>query len=107
MLKKTYVPSRQEWRIDFEIPVNELPDIPVESITIAGAFNNWDPTATPMTWVASRKVWKGRVYLKPGQEVPFRYYINQAIWYNDWHADDYRPGAFGAENCIIRVPPKP
>ncbi len=107
MLKKTYVKSRRAWRVDFIIPVSELPPAQAESIHIVGTFNNWDRTATPMKYVAKDKAWKGRVYLPPGAQEQFRYYINNAIWYNDWHADGYQPGSFGADNCLVIVPDKP
>ncbi len=105
MIRKTYVKSRKMWRVDFEVPAEELPQgMDVKSVHIAGTFNGWDKRATPMQYNRRRKAWTARLYLAPGEEVQFRYVVNGEHWCNDWHADDYVPGEYGEDNCVIRLP---
>lgn len=103
MLKKQYIKSRKVWKIIFELPEAEMPEeLNVKSVHLAGEFNNWDPTALPMTH--RQGTFRAAVELEPGQQVPFRYLINNEHWYNDPHSDDYAPNGFGGDNCIVSAP---
>jgi len=49
MIKKQYVKSRKVSKVTFALPKAEVPEgIGVESVSLAGEFNDWDPTTTPM-----------------------------------------------------------
>ncbi|GAB4526251.1 MAG: hypothetical protein Fur0018_11410 [Anaerolineales bacterium] len=105
MISKTYVKSRKMWRVDFEVPAEELPQVvDVENVHIAGTFNNWDEQATPMQYNRKRRAWTARLYFTPGEDVQFRYVVNGVYWCNDWDADDYVPGGYGEDNCVISLP---
>jgi 1,4-alpha-glucan branching enzyme len=107
MLKKQYIKSRKVWKVTFELAQVELPEaIEVESVHLVGEFNDWDPTATPMT---RRKggVFRVMLELEPGREYPFRYLINGEHWCNDWHADGYVPSRSGEDNCVVVTPAQP
>jgi hypothetical protein len=87
-------------KVTFELPEAELPEgVDVESVHLVGEFNEWDHTATPM----KRKEGAFRVTLElePGKTYQFRYLVNGERWCNDWHADGYVLGGFGADNCAV------
>lgn len=101
MLKKKYIKSRKKCQVAFELPVDELPaDVAVKSVHLVGDFNNWDPTATPMKR-NKQKWYRVALDLEPGRSYQFRYLVNGEHWLNDWHADDYVPGEYGQDNCIV------
>jgi len=103
MLKKTYVKSRNAWKVTFELPALECPEgVKTESVHLTGDFNSWEHAANPMA--LHKGVFKTTLELEPGHEYQFRYLINDEVWCNDWHADAYVPNAFGQDNCIARLP---
>jgi hypothetical protein len=103
MLKKTYVKSRKVWKVDFELPKEECPhDVKVKHVNLAGDFNHWKHTATPMA--LHNNAYIASLELEPGYDYQFRYLINGKFWCNDWHADAYVPNNFGGENCIADLP---
>ena len=106
MLKKKYVKSRKTSKITFEIADYELPgNIEASSVHLVGAFNHWDPKATPMRYL-KRGVFQATLELEPGHEYQFRYLINGEHWCNDSEADSYIPNEYGAENCVVKTPNK-
>lgn len=103
MLKKTYVKSRKVWKVDFELPKEECPQgVKAKHVNLAGDFNNWKKSATPMT--LHKDVYTASLELDPGHEYQFRYLINGKVWCNDWHADAYVPNIFGEDNCVANLP---
>lgn len=104
MLKKRYIKSRKVFKVTFELPKAELPKgEKVSTVFLAGDFNNWDPTATPMSR-AKGGAFRATVELEPSQEVQFRYLVNGERWCNDWHADAYTPNDLGEDNCVVVTP---
>ncbi|MFL7869758.1 MAG: isoamylase early set domain-containing protein [Anaerolineales bacterium] len=103
MLKKTYVKSRKVWKVNFELPKEELPQgIRTKRVNLAGDFNHWKHSATPMS--LHDGMYTTTLELDPGHTYQFRYLINGKVWCNDWHADAYIPNSFGEENCIADLP---
>lgn len=104
MIKKRYIKSRKVWKVTFEVPKAELPDgIKAESVHLVGDFNEWDPTATPMTPGRDGVFW-ATLEFEPGKEQQFRYLVNGEHWCNDWHADGYVPSGVGGDNCVVVAP---
>jgi hypothetical protein len=104
MIEKQYVKSRKVWKITFELPTKGLPEgIEIENAFLAGEFNDWAPTATPMTPRKKDGAFRATVELEPG-EYQFRYVINGEHWYNDQNADGYVPSGFGEHNCVVAIP---
>jgi hypothetical protein len=102
MLKKTYVKSRQIWKVKFELPKSEWPvGVNVRSVALAGDFNNWSKSKDALQ--LRKNVYSLTFELQPG-EYQFRYVINSTDWYNDWHADGYVPNNTGSDNCLLRLP---
>jgi hypothetical protein len=105
MLTKKYVKSRNLYKVNFELPLDELPEgLEVHSVQLAGEFNDWDESATPLTFSTKKKAYWTTVDLPPATTYQFRYLLNGDTWYNDWAADGYAPGEFGEDNCIVTTP---
>ena len=103
MLKKTYVKSRDVWKVSFNLSKEECPDVEnITSIHLVGDFNDWDKEATPLTYAKS--IYSTTLEFTPRQEFQFRYLINGQIWCNDWHADGYIANEYGGDNCILQIP---
>ena len=86
MIKKQYIKSRKVSKVTFALPKAEYPEgIKPENVFLAGEFNDWDPTATPMK-PNSRGVFQAILELEPGREYQFRYLVNEEHWCNDWQA---------------------
>lgn len=104
MLEKKYIKSRKIYKVTFIIPDVELPDnLQVESLSVAGDFNDWNPETTPMKRNKQGVYW-AEVEIEPGQDCEFRYIANSEHWFNDWEADAYAPNFFGTDNCVVTVP---
>lgn len=55
----------------------------VKDVHLCGEFNDWSPTATPMT----RR--------KDGT------FLDGDRWENDWAADDYVPNEHGGDDAVV------
>ncbi len=67
------------------------------SVSLAGDFNGWDPSARPMKRDASGK-WTATLTLPTG-EYQYRFYIDGA-WTDDPQCDERAPNEFGSANCV-------
>lgn len=73
-----------------------------QHVTIAGDFNNWDVSQSPMTrlkngdFVITIDVYSNREYR-------FRYLIDGQRWENDWYADKFAPNNYGSKDSILIV----
>lgn len=104
MLQKKYIRSRNVCKVTFALSKSQLPeDLEVETIFVVGDFNQWDPTATPLSYKKGKKAYTAVVELEPNQSYQFRYLINGAFYCNDWVADGYEPNPFGSDNCIVNT----
>ena len=74
----------------------------VNDVHLCGEFNDWSPTATPMT---RRKDGSFRVtvVLEPGRPYRFRYLVDGVRWENDWAADAYVPNDYGGEDSVVML----
>jgi 1,4-alpha-glucan branching enzyme len=85
--------SRAKVRVTFELP----DDGP--SVGVAGDFNDWDPSTTPLKRRSGAR--RASVVLDTGQRYSFRYRNSDGDWFNDPQAHTYEWNAFGEENGII------
>ena len=69
------------------------------SVSVVGEFNDWSPTADPMT--PDGDAFVARIWLTPGRAYRFRYLVDGERWENDWDADDYVPNEFGGDDSVI------
>ncbi|MFQ5611528.1 MAG: isoamylase early set domain-containing protein [Anaerolineae bacterium] len=98
MLKKQYLKSKPVCKVTFELPKG----IRAERAALAGEFNDWDATVTPMKRLKSG-VWKVTLELEKGREYQYRYLINDEEWHNDWDADKYVPNSIDGDNSVVVV----
>jgi 1,4-alpha-glucan branching enzyme len=100
-IKKQYLKFSHMCKVTFRLPKEAAPE--AQSVTIAGDFNNWSTTDTPL-----KKLKNGTftvtIDLEQNREYQFRYLIDQKKWENDWNADKYIPTPYGDdENSVVVV----
>jgi 1,4-alpha-glucan branching enzyme len=66
-------------------------------VSLAGDFNNWDPSAVPMH-KGPDGTWRVSVPLKPGR-YEYRFYAD-GVWRDDPAAQQRSPNPLGTENCV-------
>jgi 1,4-alpha-glucan branching enzyme len=69
-------------------------------VRLAGSFNNWDTTATPME-KRTEGHWETELKLSPG-EYQYRYFVDGA-WQDDPASSNTVQNPFGAYNSVIAV----
>ena len=84
-------------------PVYLRLDAPASSrVSVVGDFNDWDPSATPLSPTGDRGVWTVELRLKPG-----RYHYTFLIDGRRWAGDPSEPRApesdFGAPVSVLTV----
>lgn len=96
MLIKHYTKTGKKCRVTFKYPNQEH----AGSGAVAGAFNGWSTTETPM-----KKLKDGSfsitVSLKAGYSYTFRYVLDNNIWVNDPEADEYVQNEYGESNSLL------
>ncbi|MCB2178280.1 isoamylase early set domain-containing protein [bacterium] len=103
MLERTYLTSRNVWKVRFSLPREECAFInQVTSVHLVGDFNYWDLMATPMK--RKDNIYTVEIELLPGFDYHFRYLVNGRVWCNDCDADNYVLNRFGGEHCVLVLP---
>jgi hypothetical protein len=92
--------KKGECKVTFRLPKEAVQD--AKSVTIAGDFNEWDTTATPMTQLKDGS-FQITMNLPAEREYRFRYLIDGTRWENDWCADKYIPNDYGADDSVVIV----
>jgi len=89
-----------------EIPPNsrlvlfELFAPDARTVSLAGSFNQWSPSATPMTRLSEGK-WARELLLPPGR---YEYqFVVDGRWTPDLKAADEIPNPFGGFNSVVEV----
>jgi 1,4-alpha-glucan branching enzyme len=101
MVKKRYTRDGASCTVTFIIQPEQA--VGIETAFVAGDFNNWNRSATPMKKSADG-TFEANVKLDTGKEYHFRYFLDDARWDNDWHADKYVQSPFrDAENSVVIV----
>ena len=100
-LKKQYLKSKPVCKVTFTLDGELISH--ANSVCLAGDFNNWSPSKTPMKKLKDGS-FKIVLDLTTGQQYQFRYLVDNKIWQNDSAADQYIPNPYGdADNCIVVV----
>ncbi|HWH70542.1 MAG TPA: glycogen-binding domain-containing protein [Candidatus Sulfotelmatobacter sp.] len=83
-----------------EKPVEFVFHMPqAKNVTVAGSFNNWDASRTPMRKDAAG--WKATVWLPPGR---YEYrFVADGQWISDPNAKESARNDFGSTNSVITV----
>jgi 1,4-alpha-glucan branching enzyme len=98
MLIKNYTATGKKCRVTFHCPNLEQAGM----AALAGEFNGWSTTATPMRLLKSG-CFSVTVTLAAGKEYSFRYILNRQTWINDPEADKYVLNEFGEKNSVVIV----
>ena len=82
--------------VTFELPA----EAGAEEAPLCGEFNDWSPTATPLT---RRKDGSFRVAvaLEPDRCYRFRFLLDGTRWENDCAADAYVPNEHGGDDSVV------
>jgi 1,4-alpha-glucan branching enzyme len=98
MIQKTYYNEGRNCRVTFRVPADDS----MESVHVAGEFNDWDPSAKPL---ARRRdgTYSTSLVLTPNQRYRFRYVVNGERWINDDQADDYVENVHGETDSVVEV----
>lgn len=94
MIEKKPTDDGTAVRVTFVVPSDHVNG----DVSIAGEFNGWDVTATPMRTTGSRL--EATLTLEAGRRYAFRY-LCDGRWFNDDAADAYEPNELGGYNCVI------
>ena len=72
-----------------------------KTINLAGDFNSWSSTDTPLT-LGNDGSFSVSLDLPVDKEFQFRYLLDGCRWENDWKADKYIPAPFSnADNSVV------
>ena len=71
-----------------------------QSVSIAGSFNDWHPTATPMVALGDGR-WRKELTLPPGR-YEYRLVVD-GQWVDDPAAKETVPNPFGGQNAVLEV----
>ena len=99
-IKKQYLKSNGSCKVTFRLPKEAAQG--ARSVTIAGDFNNWDITKTPLKRLKNGE-FKLIMELPRNKEYRFKYLIDSKRWENDWHADKYVPNSYGNDDSVVVV----
>lgn len=85
-----------------EKPVDFYFNLPgAKSAAVAGTFNGWDLSRTPLSKDASGG-WKATIWLPPGR-YEYRFVVDGAQWFSDPRAIEAVPNTFGSTNSVLMV----
>jgi 1,4-alpha-glucan branching enzyme len=72
-----------------------------KAVAIAGTFNGWDSTRTPLRAADGSGVWKVTMPLPQGR-YEYRFIVDDG-WVSDPQAKESVPNPFGGQNSVIIV----
>jgi len=99
-LQKRFDKKKPVCKVTFSLPAEAVNG--AQKVMLLGDFNNWRPEEA-IVLKAKNGAYTATVELEQGREYQFKYLIDNGIWENDWAADKYVPGPFGAENSVVIV----
>ena len=103
MVTKKIIKSRRVCKLIFKIPVSQIPTKRLDSIAVAGDFNDWHIQANPMTLNPKESAYQAEVEVANPGTYQFRYVVNGRFWLNDGNAEGYTSNGYGEENCLVHV----
>lgn len=82
--------SFSESRIKYSknLELKKLSELKINSISVAGSFNQWNKNEFFMKYDSSSQIWFVDIKLKPGIEYHYKFVINDSIWITDPDAPD-------------------
>jgi len=98
-LKKDYSSDAKTCKVTFIVKKEATRD--AQGVTIAGDFNSWSSTETPLKKEKDGS-FSVALELEAGKEYQYRYLVDGCRWENDWKADKYIPAPFSnTENSVV------
>lgn len=98
-LKKAYSPDAKICKVTFIVEKEATRG--AQNISIAGDFNSWSSTETPLK-KAKDGSFSVTLELEAGKEYQYRYLLDGSRWENDWNADKYIPAPFSnTDNSVV------
>lgn len=99
MIKKSYVKSKQLYKVTFEVPTDQIGA--GRDVRVLGNFNDW-------SWDGGLVLKSGKAGYKSNTELPaghyqFRYLIDGWDWDNDDSAEAYTDSGYGTINCCFAL----
>ena len=98
-LKKSFSKDKTKCTVTFTVSAEAAQG--AKTINIAGDFNSWSSTDTPMK-NGKDGSFSAKIELDAGKEYQFRYLLDNSKWENDWNADKYIPAPYSnADNSVV------
>jgi len=88
--------KKEKKRVNFWIAAD-----PGSQVSVAGTFNNWDPTANPMQDQAGKGYYKTDMLVQHGIH-EYKFVVN-GVWATDPSCPNRVPDPFGSENCVLQI----
>lgn len=99
-LQKQFNKKKPVCKVTFSLPAEAVNG--AKKVMLLGDFNDWQPEkAIPLK--PKNGQYYATVELEKGKEYQFKYLKDDGVWENDWAADKYIQGPFGAENSVVTV----
>ena len=100
-LKKSFSKDKTKCTVTFTVSAEAAHG--AKQINIAGDFNSWSSTNTPMN-LAKDGSFSVKLELDVNREYQFRYLLDNSRWENDWNADKYVPAPYSnADNSVVET----
>ena len=97
-------PSTNVVDVDVPVPVRfVLPAAGAHAVAVAGEFNGWDASQTPLRDEDGDGVFHTTLSLERGAYA-YMFVIDGERWVTDPFADAYRDDGFGNRNAVLRIP---
>ena len=98
-LKKEFIKGKDLCKVTFSVTPEAA--LGAKTINLAGDFNSWSSTDTPMKQGKDGS-FSVKLALDVGKEYQFRYLLDGYKWENDWKADKYIPAPYSnADNSVV------
>ena len=98
-LKKSFSKDKKTCTVTFTVSKEAAQG--ANTINLAGDFNSWSSTDTPLT-LGKDGSFSVTLDLAADREYQFRYLLDGCRWENDWKADKYIPAPFSnADNSVV------
>jgi len=99
MIKKSFVKSKKQYKVTFEVPNEQVGK--GRDVRVLGTFNGWSwDKGLPMS--SGKNAYKADISLAPG-EYQFRYLVDNQEWKNDWDAPGYTASGYASDNCVLTL----
>jgi len=99
MIKTSFVKSKKQYKVTFEVPVDQIGK--GRDVRVLGSFNGWS-WDKGLAMKNGKGTYTAAITLKPG-EYQFRYLVDNQEWKNDWEAQGYVSSGLNSDNCVFTL----